>query len=50
MVPTPLQAFPLSHRLVLGWHTTVPLGLGAPPQQVLVDVQKSPVSRQPPTG
>src|SRR5713101_6307901 len=53
MFPVPLHAWPLSQRpdpTASGRHCTVPLGLGPPPQHALVDRQKSPVRRQPPTG
>src|SRR5260370_7790447 len=53
MFPVPLHACPLSQRpdpTASGRHCTVPLGLGPPPQHALVDRQKSPVRRQPPTG
>jgi len=55
MLPTPLQACPLSQRPPM--HFTLPLGLITPPsgylpppQQSLSLVQKFPVSLQPPTG
>lgn len=53
MFPVPLHACPLSQRpdpTASGRHCTVPLGFGPPPQHALVDRQKSPVRRQPPTG
>jgi hypothetical protein len=53
MFPTPLHAWPLSHRpepTASGRHCTVPFGLTPPPQQAFVERQKSPVRRQPSTG
>jgi len=48
MLPTGLQAWPLSQRPVL--HTTLPLGLVPPPQQAWSLMQLSPVRRQPVAG
>jgi hypothetical protein len=48
MLPTPLQAWPLSQRPLE--HRTVPLGLTPPPQHASSLSHEVPVSRQPPAG
>jgi hypothetical protein len=48
MLPTPLQAWPLSHRPLE--HCTEPLGFIPPPQHALSLVHEVPVSRHPPAG
>ena len=48
MLPTPLQAWPLSQRPFV--QSTLPFGLTPPPQHWLLFVHQVPVSRQPPAG
>lgn len=50
MMPGGSQEMPRLQRLVLESQVTVPLGLGAPPQQFEVARQKLPVTRQPVAG
>lgn len=49
-VPGDEHELPLLQRWVPGSHTTVPFGLGAPPQHCEVERQKLPVKRQPVAG
>ena len=48
MLPTPLHAWPLSHRPLV--HRTEPLGLTPPPQHASSFAHEVPVSRQPLAG
>src|SRR5687767_6295502 len=48
MLPTGLQSWPLSQRLVTMSQETSPSGLTPPPQHALSSLQNSPVRRQPP--
>src|SRR4051794_30469787 len=49
MFPAPLQAMPLSQRLVVGSQLTLP-GAGGAPQHIRVDWQALPVTVQPVAG